>query len=105
MKTTRNINYGLMGIWIALGILGFIEPGFWMGGAIYSFFLGIFQGITGLILFVYKPYSTRFQIYMGGLLLFLGACFLPWDQIWMILPIPLSLYFTFMMRTINPEKL
>ncbi len=105
MNTTRNINYGLMGIWICIGILGFIDDGFWMLGALYAILLGAFQAITGIILFIYKPFSTRFQIYMGGLLVFLGVCFLPWDQLWMILPIPLSLYFTFMLRTINPEKL
>lgn len=105
MKTTKIINYGFMGIWMCIGILGFIDNDFWIGGAIYSFFLGVFQGITGIVLFLYKPYSTRFQMYVGGLLLFLITCYLPWSNLWMILPIPLSLYFTFMLRTINPEKL
>lgn len=105
MKTTTNINYYLMGFWIVLGLGGFIEEGLWLLGAIYTFFLGIFQGITDLILFLHKPFSTRFQLYMGGLLVFLGSCYLPWEYVWMLLPIPLSLYFTFMLRTINPEKL
>ena len=94
-----------MGVWLTLGFLGFFSGGFWMLAAILAFLIGLFQGITGLLLFIHKPYSTRFQMYMGGLLVFTGLCFLPWDNIWMILPIPLSLYFTFMLRTINPDKL
>lgn len=105
MKTTTTINYFLMGIWMLIGLLGFIDNGFWMIGAMYAFLLGLFQGITGLILFLHKPFSTRFQLYAGGLLLFSGSCFLPWEYSWMLLPIPLALYFTFMLRTINPEKL
>ena len=105
MKTTREFNYLVMGVWLVIGLGGFLNSGIWAIGAIYSLFLGAFQGLTGLILFLYKPFSTRFQIYVGGLLLFIGACFLPWETVWMILPIPLSLYFTFMLRTINPEKL
>lgn len=105
MKTTTNINYYVMGIGVLLGLLGFIENGFWGIGAIYVFFLGIFQGLAGIILFLYKPFSTRFQLYMGGLILFVGSCFLPWELSWTILPIPLAFYFTFMLHTINPEKL
>lgn len=105
MKTTTNINYYLMGFWIILGLAGFYEEAFWFFGAIYAFFLGVFQVITGLILFLHKPFSTRFQLYVGGLVVFLGSCFLPTEYIWQFLPIPLSLYFTFMLRTINPEKL
>ncbi len=105
MKNTTNINYYLMGLGMLLGLLGFIENGIWLLGAIYAFFLGLFQGITGLALFIYKPFSTRFQLYMGGILLFVGSCFLPWEYGWMLLPIPLSLYFTFMLHTINPKKL
>ena len=105
MRTTRNINYFLMGVGILLSLLGLISNGFWLIAAVFAFFLGIFQGITGLFLFMYKPFSTRFQLYIGGLLLFLGSCYLPWEKSWMLLPIPLSLYFTFMLYTINPEKL
>lgn len=105
MKTTKIINYTLMGLGIVLILLGFISNGLWVTAAAYALFLGVFQGITGLILFIHKPFSTRFQLYMGGLLLFLGSCYLPWEKSWMLLPIPLSLYFTFMLYTINPEKL
>lgn len=105
MKITTNINYYLMGFWALLGLVGFIEDGFWLLAGLYAFFLGIFQAITGLILFLHKPFSTRFQLYLGGLLAFLVSCFLSWQYVQIILPISLSLYFTFMLRTINPKKL
>ena len=105
MKTTKIINYFLMGLCIILGLLNFIINGFWILAAICLFLLGVFQGITGLLFFMYKPFSTRFQLYMGGLLLFLGSYYLPWEKSWMLLPLPLSLYFTFMLHTINSEKL
>jgi len=105
MKATKYINTFLMGLAILLGLAGFIHYGFWWLAALVTLFLGLFQGIIGFVLFLDKPFSTRFQLYMIGLLVFVGLCLLPWEYAWVIIPIPLSFYFTFMLRTINPEKL
>lgn len=105
MKTTTNINDFLLGSCLFLGILGIFSNTFIGFAVLFVVILGIYQGLTGLMLFLYKPFSTRFQLYMGGILLFVSSCFLPWEYGWMLLPIPLSLYFTFMLHTINPKKL
>ena len=104
MKKITTINYFVMIIGAILGLVGFVEKELWVLALIYMFFLGLFQCITGIILFISNPHNTYFQTYIGGLLLFTSFCFLPWEYGWIILPIPLSIYFSFMLHITNIEK-
>ena len=81
-----------------------IYQGGWIDTLLILFFIGCFQVLLGFILFLNRPNSIRFQLYVGGLLLFLFTCFLPFRNSWMILPIPLLLYFTFMIHTVHQKK-
>lgn len=104
MKILKYINHGALTVCIISGLLGFIDSGYWAAIIWLSIPFAVFQVITGLILFISRPKSTRFQLYIGGLLLFVITCYLPIKYAWMILPIPLALYFTFMIHTVHQKK-
>lgn len=104
MKTLKSINNVLLTLMLLSGVLGFINPRFWMISIVFLLTIGTFQGITGCILFLLHPKSIRFQLYIGGLLLFVITCYLPIPNLWMILPIPLLMYFTFMIHTVHQER-
>lgn len=57
------------------------------------FFTGIFQGISGIILFLASPQAIHRQLYVGGLGLFGLLCYTEW--LWMLPPIPLACYFSY----------
>ncbi len=101
MKTIKYTNIFLLVLTILSGISGLINNGFWMMTLLLVFIIGAFQGITGCILFLLHPKSIRFQLYIGGLVLFLLSCYLPIPKLWMVLPIPLLMYFTFMIHTVH----
>jgi hypothetical protein len=104
MKTLKYINNILLTLMIISGVLGFINNGFWIISTLLLLTMGCFQGITGCILFILHPKSIRFQLYVGGLLLFMMTYYLPIPHLWMILPIPLLMYFSFMIHTVHQEK-
>ncbi|MFC4636239.1 hypothetical protein ACFO3O_20195 [Dokdonia ponticola] len=104
MKTIKYINIFLLVLTISSGISGLISNGLWMTTLLLIFVIGVFQGITGSILFFLHPNSIRFQLYIGGLVLFLISCYLPIPKLWMVLPVPLLMYFTFMIHTVHQEK-
>lgn len=104
MKIIQFINNGTLTICVLSGLLGFIYNGFWSGTLWLSAPLGLFQSITGIILFISRPRSIRFQLYIGGLILFILTCYLPIENAWMILPIPMAMYFTFMIHTVHQQK-
>ncbi|MFT5889923.1 MAG: hypothetical protein ACI9Y7_000011 [Dokdonia sp.] len=104
MKTLKNINNVLITFIIVSGVLGCINNGFWMMTSLLLLTMGSFQGITGCILFLLHPKSIRFQLYIGGLLLFVMTCYLPIPNAWMLLPIPLLMYFSFMIHTVHQER-
>lgn len=104
MKIIQFINNGILTICIFSGLLGFIDSGGWAAIGWLSAPFGLFQSITGIILFFLRPRSIRFQLYIGGLMLFILTCYLPIENAWMILPIPLALYFTFMIHTVDQQR-
>ncbi|MEP0263857.1 hypothetical protein [Dokdonia sp.] len=104
MKTLQNMNNIILTICIVSGLLGFMDSGFWAGIGWLSAPLGLFQSVTGIILFISRPRSIRFQLYIGGLILFIITCYLPIENAWMILPVPLALYFTFMIHTVHQKR-
>lgn len=104
MKPLQYINNGTLIFCILSGLLGFIYNGFWSGALWLSAPFGLFQAITGIILFISRPRSIRFQLYIGGLILFIITCYLPIPNAWMILPVPLALYFTFMIHTVHQKR-
>ena len=102
MKTLKYVNHTFIGILILLALSTiFIEQ--WLGFlAIGLFFLGVFQVFFGFILFIAYPRNISYQIYMVGILGFAILCFLKVESLWFIPPIPLALYFTYMVH--NPIK-
>jgi len=104
MRTIKYINIFLLVLTILSGMLGLINNGLWMTTLLLVFLIGVFQGITGCILFVLHSNSIRFQLYVGGLILFVVSYYLPIPKLWMVLPIPLFMYFTFMIHTVHQEK-
>ncbi len=104
MKTLQYINNGTYILCILSGLLGFFYSGYWVIGGLLIIPLATFQVLTGIVLFLTRPRSIRFQLYIGGLVLFMITYHLPIKNAWMILPIPLSLYFTFMIHTIHQQK-
>lgn len=104
MKTIKYINIFLLVLSILSGIFGLYNNGLWMTTLLWVFVIGLFQGITGCILFLLHPNSIRFQLYIGGLVLFLISCYLPIPKLWMVLPVPLLMYFTFMIHTVHQEN-
>lgn len=103
MKTLKYINNVLLSLTLLSGVLGFINSGFWFISVVFLLMIGAFQGITGGVLFLLHPKSICFQLYVGGLIMFVITCYLPISNTWMILPIPLLMYFTFMIHTIHEE--
>ena len=104
MKTLKYINNFLIIVLILSVGLKLIYKGGWLDVLLLLFIIGSFQVFFGFILFLIHPNSIRFQLYVGGFLLFLLTCFIPFENSWMILPIPLLLYFTFMIHTVHQEK-
>ena len=104
MKIIQFINNGTLTICILSFLLGFIDNGFLAGIGWLSIPFATFQVITGIVLFISRPRSIRFQLYVGGLILFILTCYLPIENAWMVLPIPLALYFTFMIHTVHQQK-
>lgn len=104
MKTLTYINTFLLITLIVSGILGYIEESFWLLTMILPVIIGLYQGLVGVVLFIMQPTSVRFQLYVGGLILFISSCYLPTPNLWMVLPIPLLLYFTFMIHTVHQKK-
>lgn len=104
MKTLKYINTFIILLLIVSSSLSIINNESWIAVMILLFIMGCFQGISGLILFFLHPKSIRLQLYIGGLVLFISTCYIPISNLWMILPIPLLLYFTFMIHTVYQKK-
>ena len=104
MKTLTYINNILLTLIVVSTMLDYIYNGFWIISALFILIVGCFQGIIGCMLFLLHPKSIRFQLYIGGLLLFVMTYYIPIPHLWMILPIPLLMYFTFMIHTVHQER-
>tara|TARA_R110001632_G_scaffold24795_7_gene68761 strand:- start:1686 stop:2006 length:321 start_codon:yes stop_codon:yes gene_type:complete len=103
MKTLQNINIFLLGLTILLGLLSIINTSFLIGTMISLFILGVFQGFTGIILFLSHPSRIQYILYISGLLFVLLLIWLDSEWLWMIPPIPMALYFTFLLNTNKPQ--
>lgn len=117
MKTLYTINNLIL---VSLGIvllLTLVENSFAMLFAIGLIPLGIYQGATGIVLFIKDYRNTGLKVYILGLIHTLfwmtldgfGFGFIGWDTnwLWMIPPIPMAIYFTFLLHTLKtkPQKL
>jgi hypothetical protein len=99
MKTLQNINIFFLGMTILLGLLSIINTSFLIGTMISLFFLGVYQGFTGVVLFLSHPTRIQYILYISGLIFVLLMIWLETEWLWMIPPIPLALYFTFLLNT------
>ena len=104
MKTLQNINVFFLGITILLGLLGIINTSFLIGALISLFLLGVYQGFTGIILFLSHPARIQYILYISGLLTVFLLIWLGTEWLWMIPPIPMALYFTFLLHTKNQRS-
>jgi len=93
MKDLNRVNYFMVGVPSLLGLLGFLEPGCWFFGALFTIVTGGFQFITGTGLLIDTGGKRiEYAIYFAGTILF----FILWmatDWLWIVLlPPALALY-------------
>lgn len=103
MKTLQNINVFFLGMTILLGLLSIINTSFLIGTMISLFLLGVYQGFTGVVLFLSHPARIQYILYISGLLSVFLLIWLETEWLWMIPPIPMALYFTFLLHTKKPK--
>jgi len=102
MKTLKYINHSFFGILIIGGVGSLFFSELLLFLAIGIFFFGVFQAFFGIILFLAYPKNISYQIYTVGLLGFALICLLRHEWLWLIPPIPLALYFTYILH--HPVK-
>lgn len=102
MKTLFYLNSFFIGIPIVLCLGGILHSDLFFWGLWSLFPLGIFQSISGIIVCIKNYKQIQYQLYVYGLLLFGVLCLFE-SILAFILPIPLALYFTFMIYN-NPNK-
>lgn len=100
MKTLHHFNIIFLSIILLIGLYTLFN-----NDAIFIlltsvFFLGLFQAITGIILFLKAPKDISRQLYIGGLSVFGILCYA--EMFWMLPPIPLALYFSYMIYIKKP---
>ena len=97
MKVLQHINFFLLSLTSVLAVLSIIDVSFIIGTMLSLLILGAYQGFTGIILFLSHPSKIQNILYLCGLLsvFLLGCLNIGW--LWMIPPIPLALYFTFLL--------
>lgn len=102
MKTLYHLNIIFFSIILLIGLYTLFN-----NDAIFIlltsvFFFGLFQGLTGIILFLKAPKDISRQLYIGGLILFGILCYT--EMFWTLPPIPLALYFTYMISIKKQTK-
>tara|TARA_R110002051_G_scaffold88673_2_gene156245 strand:- start:62515 stop:62835 length:321 start_codon:yes stop_codon:yes gene_type:complete len=103
MKTLQKINVFFLSMTILLSLLSIINTSFLIGTMISLFLLGVYQGFTGVILFLSHPARIQYVLYLSGLLFVFLLIWLDTEWLWMIPPIPLAMYFTFLLHTKKPQ--
>lgn len=102
MKILHKINIVFLSFILFVGLFSLLNRDALVFLLIAVFFLGLFQAFTGIILFLAHPRDVSKQLYVGGLLLFGLLCFTEW--FWMLPPIPLALYYSYILYMANQSK-